>query len=200
MAITTYTELKTAVSNFAHRDDFDFTSRVDEFIDLAEADLQVRAELGEFDTSASVTITSGSGTLPSDFMHATSVLFGGQTGTLQYITPDHYDDYAAANASGSPLFYTVRGTTLLVTPASDGTVTLKYRARFTALSDSATTNSLLTLFPDAYLSGALMHAANWAKDQEEMNRQAALFEAAVRRIRSYMLRQKYPNGLQMRAA
>ncbi len=199
MAITTYTELKTAIGNFAHRDDAEFTARVDEFIDLAEADLQVRGKLGEFDTSASVAITTGSGPLPSDFMRATSVLIGGQSGTLQYITPDNYDGYSAANASGQPLFYTVRGTTLLVTPSADGTVTLKYRARFTPLSDSATTNSLLTLFPDAYLSGAAMHAANWAKDQEEMNRQAALFEAAVRRIRSYMLEQKYPNGLQMRA-
>jgi hypothetical protein len=79
-------------------------------------------------------------------------------------------------------------------------VTLKYTARFTPLSGSATSNSLLQLFPDAYLNGSLMHASSWIQDDASLQKYATLFEAAIRRIRTFMLDYKYPNGLMMRVA
>jgi len=39
---------------------------------------------------------------------------------------------------------------------------------------SATTNSLLTLFPDAYLHGALLHAADWEKDDAALQKYSGL--------------------------
>ena len=162
--------------------------------------MQVRAKLSQWDTEAAVNLTSGSGSLPGDFAKAISVRYGSQSGVLQFLSGEQFDGYSAANESGEPLFFTVRGANLHVAPAATGSAMLKYTARFTPLSGAATTNSLLQLFPDAYLNGSLMHAANWTQDDASLQKYATLFEAAVRRIRTYMLDYKYPNGLQMRAA
>ena len=198
MAFASYSDLQTAIASFLHRDDV--TSEIQDFIKLAEADMQVRAQLSEWDSSGSVTVSSGTGALPSDHAQTHSASWGSETSTMLFLPPTQFDSYALANTSGTPIYYTIRGANMLVSPSNSGTVTIKYRARFTGLSVSSTSNSLLTMFPDAYLSGALMHAANWTKDREEMNTQAALFEACIRRIKTYMLGQKYPLGLQMRVS
>jgi len=198
MALSTYSDLQTAVASFLHRDDL--TSEIPDFIKLAEADLQVRAKLSQWDTSATVTVTSGTGPLPSDFAKATSVTYGAGDYTIDFMSQIGYDAYAAAAETGSPEFYTIRGTNLLIYPLYSGDVTLAYTARFTALSGSATTNSLLTLFPDAYLNGSLMHACSWLHDMEGMNKYAAVFEASITRIKKYMIDYKYSDGLQMRVA
>lgn len=197
MAIGTYAELQTAVASFLHRDDL--TATIPDFIRLAEADLQVRAKLSQWDSSATVSLTSGSGSLPSDFAHAQSVYYGTDW-VLLHLPAAQYDSLAVAGESGDPEWFTIRGSSLHVYPYYTGDVTLKYAARFTPLSDSATTNSLLTLFPDAYLNGSLAQAANWTQDDAALTKYSALFEASVRRIRTYMLDHRYPDGLQMRAA
>ena len=74
MAIDTYALLQTEAASWLHRTDL--TSEIAQFIRLAEADLQVRAKLTEWDTSATVAVTSGDGSLPSDFIHAISAAWG----------------------------------------------------------------------------------------------------------------------------
>jgi hypothetical protein len=198
MALSTYTDLKASVASFLHRDDL--TTEIEDFIRLAEADMQVRAKLSQWDTSATISVTSGVGAIPSDFMSAISATYGSQTGTLQHLHGERFDNYLEYAGSGEPVAFTIRGSQLLLAPTATGDVVLNYRARFTALSNSSTTNSLLALFPDAYLNGALMHAAHWTLDSESMSKYAGMFEAAIRRIRTYMLDYKYPQGLQMRAS
>ena len=198
MALSTYSELQAAVASFMHRDDL--TDEIPDFIRLAEADLQVRAKLSQWDTSAIVSLTAGSGALPSDFAHAQSVTYGAGSYTIDFKPHIAFDANAAADETGEPEMYTVRGTNLYVYPKYTGDVTLKYTARFTPLSTSATTNSLLTLFPDAYLNGAMMHANVWCRDDAAAGQAAALFEQSVNRIKKYMLEYKFPDGLQMRVA
>lgn len=198
MALSNYSDLQSAVAAWLHRDDL--TTQIPDFIALAEADLQVRAKLSQWDTEATVSLTNGSGALPSDFAQAISVNYGTDSYTIGYLPPEQFDNAFEGNGSGEPEFFTVRGTNLLVTPTATGSVTLRYTARFTPLSGSATTNSLLTLFPDAYLYGALLHANTWAQDDAQTAKYGALFEGCVNRVRKYMNDYKYPYGLQMRAA
>jgi len=196
MALASFSDIQSSIASFLHRDDL--TTEICDFIKLAEADLQVRAKLSQWDTSATVTLTSGSGPLPSDFAKAQSVTYGAGNYTIDFMPQIGYDAYAASGETGEPEFYTIRGTNLLVYPFYSGDVTLAYTARFTALSGSATTNSLLSLFPDAYLNGSLMHACSWLHDVEGMTKYASLFEASITRIKKYMIDYKYPDGLQMR--
>ncbi len=198
MALDSYSELQSAVASWLHRDDL--TAEIPDFIRLAEADMQVRARLSQWDTETTVSLTSGSGPLPADVTQIISVQYGSQSNTISHASGEMFDNLAAANGSGEPEFFTVRGTSLVVTPSATGNALVKYTARFTPLSSSATTNSLLALFPDAYLNGSLMHASSWLHDAEAVTKYAAFFEAAIKRIRTYMNDYKYPYGLQMRAA
>jgi len=196
MAFSTYAELQASVADWLHRDDL--TSRIPDFIALAEADMQVRAKLSQWEATATVVMTSGTGPLPADFSQAISVVFNGVQ--LDYLPQRQFLASSADGESGDPEFFTIQGSNILLVPSWSGDLTLTYTARFTPLSDTATSNSLLTLFPDAYLNGSLMHAANWTQDTESMSKYAGVFEACVRRIRTYMLAYKYPHGLQMRVA
>jgi hypothetical protein len=198
MALSTYSELQASVADWLHRDDL--TSRIPDFIALAEADMQVRAKLSQWEATATVAVTSGSGSLPSDYSQAISVVYGGGPYQLHHLPQRQFHAAAADGESGKPEFFTIQGSNILVVPSWSGDLTLVYTARFTPLSDTATSNSLLSLFPDAYLNGSLMHAANWTQDTESMSKYAGVFEACIRRIRSYMLAYKYPHGLQMRVA
>ena len=196
MALANYSDIQATVASYLHRDDL--TSQIQDFIRLAEADMQVRAKLSQWDTEATVTLTSGVGALPSDFAHAISVTYS--TYVLENLNGAHFDGYALGAGAGTPVAWTIRGSNLVVSPTADGDVTLKYTARFTPLTSTATTNSLLTLFPDAYLHGALVHAASWEGDDANFQKNMALFEADLGRIRKYLLDYKYPHGLQMRVA
>ena len=196
MALSTYSELQASVASWLHRSDL--TTEIQDFIRLAEADLQVRAKLSQWDTSATVSLTSGVGSLPSDYAQTISVAYNQVL--LTHLPPAQFDSYLEAAGAGTPVTFAVRGASLLVAPTMTGDVTLRYTARFTALSDSATTNSLLTLFPDAYLNGALAQACVWLHDKENAQLYGMLFDSAVNRVRKFMNEYKYPHGLQMRAA
>jgi hypothetical protein len=198
MALGTYSELQSAVASYLHRSDL--TTEIQDAIRLAEADMQVRAKLSQWDTSTTIAMTNGVGALPSDFAQAISVRYGADSYTLEALHGDAFDNLSAASSSGSPTYFSIRGTNLLLAPAATGTVTLEYTARFTPLSTSATTNSLLTLFPDAYLYGTLMHMAVWDSDDASVSKYVGLFEQSVVRIRKYMLDFKYPVVLQMKVA
>lgn len=198
MALGTFSELQTAVASFLHRDDL--TTEIQDFIRLAEADLQVRARLSQWETSATVSMTAGVGLLPSDFVKATSVTYGAENYTLMFLPQIQFDGAASAGEAGSPIWYTVRGANLLAYPTFDGDVTLAYTAQFTPLSDSATSNSLLSMFPDVYLQGVLTQACVWTRDTEGLATHGALFEAGIGRVRKYVRDRSYPDGLQMRAA
>ena len=201
MAITTYAELQTAISNYTHRSDLTST-QVQEFISLAEADLKVRAELTQWDTETTITLTSGTGSLPTGCDSIITARVASQNRTLVYKPPTQFKDYIAINNDpvDEPVFYTIIGNTIEVTPSATNTLNVLCTVRFTSLSASNTTNNLLDLFPDAYLHGSMMYAYIFLVDDAAAQKHAQLFEAAIQRIRKYFVKRKYPAGLQMRAA
>lgn len=188
MPISTYTELKAAVLDFSHRGDM--SARVENFIALCESDMQVRCKLQEFEASGAVSITAGVGTLPTGFSSMRSVYWDGNLDKpLKYITPDLLDQ--KRNSSGTGVYYTISAGQILVAPASDGTVVMRYSARFTALSGTNATNTLLTNYPDAYLHGTLMQLHAFANDDKAAQKAAVLYEAAIERIKTDNRDKKY---------
>lgn len=199
MAITNYNELKTAIAAWANRSDL--SAQLADFVTLAEADLKVRARLTQWDTETSLTVTAGSATLPNDFAAAVSVQFGDQTTDLEYMTPRQLKDRGYLEASGDPVAYSIIADTLRVAPSASGNAALLYIARFTSLSDSAPTNSLLTLFPDVYLYGALVHAAVYLRDSNLATAAKGAYEEALGRLNGYMDSRRFGNApLQIRVS
>lgn len=178
--ISTYSELQTAAANWANRTDL--SSRIPEFIALCEADMQVRCKLVDFEGVSTVAVSGGSGSLPADFAAARSIYWDGDLDRpLAYLPPSHFD--RLRNESGAlPNYYTITGSYLKVDESATGNAVMTYKARFTALSDNSTTNTILTRFPDAYLYGTLVHLCGYIKDADGMTGASTLYEGAIRRI------------------
>lgn len=199
MSLASYSDLKTAVASWANRSDL--TAVIPDFITLAESDMQVRCKLVEFEATGSISVTAGVGTLPADWVGARSLYWDGDLAReLKYITPDRFD-IARRLGSGDALWYTISGTTIRTSLEGDGTVIATYNARFTPLSDSATSNALLANFPDVYLYGALKQVAIFLNDQIKQDKYSALMEGAVARIIVNNQDRKYAGAtLQVRPA
>jgi hypothetical protein len=194
----TYATLQAKVVDLLHRTgETAIEALAPDWIGYAEAEMQTRIKLLEFEAQSTVTITSGAGTLPTGYLGMRSVYWDG-IGALKYIEPDAYDALRA-NDSGEAYYYTIRGAQILTTPMGSGSVVCTYLARFTALSDSNTSNAILTSFPDAYLYGALKHASVWTKDDADVQKYGLMFNAACDRINENNAQRKYGNSLAVRA-
>lgn len=165
MAISTFSELKTAVANWIDRTDL--SARIPEFITLFEAQVNRRLMVRPQTTSTTITMSSGSGSLPSDYLEWKRVTWDGSTDReLDYVTPSFLRSYNPTGASSDPTYFTIEGGTIKVARLSDTSLDLLYSQKVPALSDSATTNWLLTSHPDAYLFGSLTMCATFTSDAE----------------------------------
>jgi len=79
------------------------------------------------------------------------------------MTPSQMDQVKGTSQTGLPLAYTILGDTFRFMPRPDSNYTafINYYKGFDALSDTNTTNYILTSHPSIYLYGSLFHAANF---------------------------------------
>lgn len=182
MTITTYATLKTAIADFLNRDDL--TSVIPTFIALAEADMQRKLRHWRMETRATAQLDTQFSAIPSDWVETIRFyLTTGETSRLELISQAEMIDrkQADGNVTGRPYYYAMTGSQFELYPVPDGQYTgeLLYFAKIPALSDSATTNWLLTNAPDAYLYGALIHSAPYLKDDARIQVWAALYQSAI---------------------
>ncbi len=184
MSITSKAELITAIQTWSVRPDFS-SAQCDDFIVLTEsvfnfgdgkpgtddyiAPLRCRDMIT---IGATVTITSGSGTLPSDFREA--IRCSTSTRTLQYAPPDWYSENYPTGQSSEPAFYTILGTTVYC----GADVTLDYYAKIPNLAVTDP-NWLLTKAPNAYLHGGLYFLNIFDKNGDAAGVHRGLMAAAM---------------------
>lgn len=182
MTIANYSQLKTAVADFLNRDDL--TSVVPTFIALAEADMQRKVRHWRMETRSTAQLDTQFSAIPSDWVETIRFyLTTGETSRLELISQAEMIDRkeADSNVTGRPYYYAMTGSQFELYPVPDGTYAgeLLYYAKIPALSDSATTNWLLTNAPDAYLYGALIHSAPYLKDDARIQIWAGLYQSAI---------------------
>ena len=171
MAISTYTELKTAVANWLDRDDL--TDRIPEFISLAEARFNRLLRLRSMETKQTASTAGGQRNyaLPTNYIQMrnfqlnTSPLI-----VLSYVTPEIYDRLWGGSQTGTPTFYTILANEISLgpIPASVTTMEMLFYKRFDYLTTSAPTNWLLTNAPDIYLYGTMMEAEPFIMNDERV--------------------------------
>jgi hypothetical protein len=202
MAITTYAELQTSIADFLNRDDL--ASVTTSFISLAEADMQRRVRHWRMEKRSTAELDTQYSAIPADFVEVIRFyVTSGDTKPLELISQAELLDRKAKslNTSGTPAYYALTAGEIEVYPAPDGTydVELYYIASIPALSDSNTANWLLERYPDAYLYGALIHAAPYLKDDARIQVFAALYQNAIDAINAESERSKYGgSGLKMK--
>ena len=164
MALTNYTELKTSLANWLNRSDLT-TEIADDFIKLAEADLNSKLRVRSMIAQVNITVNAETAALPTDFLQIRNFyILSGQTKTpLVYTTPASMDTTSGTSTTGLPTTFTILGDTLRFSPKPDATYTavMNYFKKFPALSSTNATNYILASHPAIYLYGSLFHAANF---------------------------------------
>lgn len=194
MAITTYSELKTAIADFLNRDDL--TSAIPTFISLAEAQIARDVRSWRQERRVQTTLDERYEALPSDFIQAERLtLDSGEQ--LRLISMEDMAKYRLSNDSpAKPRFFALSTDQIEYYPTPTGTEVLDmvYCARVPALSDAAPNNWILDSFPDVYLYGSLVHSAGYLQEDARSNQWAQLYGSAVSGINSESYRSKYSGG------
>jgi hypothetical protein len=155
MALATYADLQTALSDYL--DDETLDARIPDFIRLFEVKAQRVLRTSEAkNTATAPTDVNGQVSLPDDFRAVVRLSAGGRP--LDYLTAEDAELRNSYANNRQTYAYSIEGRVLTIVPASIATVTLVYYRGVPVLSDVNPSNWLLEAHPDAYLYGSLAEA------------------------------------------
>ena len=184
MAITTFSELKAALANWLNRDDL--TSVIPDFISLAEADFDRVLRHWRMEERSTANLDARYTALPSGFLEAVRFHLDVDERPIELLTPLSLQQRRENNSDtqGKPEFYAIIAGQIEVFPTPDASYNseLYYYVGIPNLSDSNTSNWVLTYFPDVYLYGSLVHAAPYLVDDERLTTWASLYQSAINGI------------------
>lgn len=179
MAINTLALLKQAIGNWSHRTDI--SDVIDNFIELAENEIDKRLMLRSNELRATATMSTSSRflELPTRYlkMRRLSLI----NGTLNYeIEQKAPEAMQIENAAGRPRIYTITSQLEFDrVPDSAYILEMSYFSRLEPLTTSNTSNDVLTNYPDLYMWGALAQLALWEKDPDQLAIYQLKFNQAV---------------------
>jgi len=194
MAITTYAQLQTSVSGWLNRSDA--SALIPDFITLAEERVNRKLRVKEMETPLAATaITNNAIAVPANTVGVKTLWIEGyETSPL---LPATYEYVLSRGSEGIPCNWAWQGSNLYFDGA--GTVQGVLYRDIPALSNTNTTNWLLTAHPSAYLFGALAEAFNWARNDKERDRWDARFQQTLSEISGADMRDRFSSPLVVRA-
>jgi hypothetical protein len=180
MAFTSYAELKTAIADWLHRSDL--TSRIPDFISLAEAKINRNLALPSGEVDASLVMVPGSRyvALTSDFNTPIALWIETYLPRRKLIPMIPSELPVNTALSAAPNYWAVDGDNLAFDCLADQaySLTLRYAKNY-QLSDIVTTNYILQNYPDIYLYGALLQSIPFTSDMSNAQTYSSMFEAAM---------------------
>lgn len=181
MALDTYANLQTALTDhIGNRGDVT-AATIKDFITMAEAKmrrvLMVRPMVGR----STAMISNPYEAVPNDYGGPITFTLTGTSPpvALRWTTPERLSEMLQSDytSSGQPIFYTVIGGEFAFCPTLDTSYAAQivYYKDVPALSDSNTTNWILTLHPDVYVNGSLAQAGVYMVDDPRLGTWASAF-------------------------
>lgn len=206
MAISNYTELKSAIADFLNRTDL--TSVIPTFISLAESQMRRDVRHWKMEIRTDLTITGDTANLPSGFLEAKSVTYKSAADStekpLEYVSQATLEErkYNSEDLVATPEYFTVVSESataklkLFPTPpaSDDDDISLRYIGAFATLGDAQASNFILEEAPDAYLYGSLIHSAPYLKDDERIAIFAQMYSAAINKLNTTSDQSEYKHG------
>ena len=182
MAIGTYAELQTAVKNWSKRTDLD--SLIPDFIKLAELRVNRNLRIRKMETrvTANTVASQNYYGLPTNFLQMRSFkLNTSPLMDLRFLTPEQMDERWAGSQTGMPRAYSIAGDELRIGPKPDGVYEMEmlYWQSPAQLTDSATTNFMLTANPDALLYASLIELNSYSEHNEGVMKYGKLFTETI---------------------
>jgi hypothetical protein len=120
-------------------------------------------------------------TLPDNYVAMRNIQLNTDPKTsLEYLTPEIMDRVRGGSSTGKPKAYSIIGNNFQLRPIPDSVyeIEMLYYKYFTPLSDSNTTNDMLTYHPDIYLYGALVEAEPYLQNDKRLQTWASLYDRA----------------------
>lgn len=195
MSIANYSDLLTAAANWSHRTDL--TSRIPEFIVLAESKMNRRLRTMDMvSKDVAFSIASEYVAVPTSFGGVKTFYLNTSPKTDLEFMADEQITQTYPTSTGKPKKYCVQGSNFRFGPAPDGTytATLVYYLKVPALTSTATTNWMITNHPDAYVYGVMAEMRVYAKDSEGAAGYFALMNQVIDEIRSGSNRDRAGGG------
>jgi hypothetical protein len=189
MALNTYTGLKDAVADWLDRSDL--TSRIPDFITLAEARINRDLRIRPMEVRSTMTTTTGQRyfNLPGGYVQMRNIqLNTDPIRALEYITPEMLDRLYGGSSKGVPRAYTLIGDEIQLAPVPDSGYTLEmaFYEKFTPLGDgtsgTVTNNWLTNNAPDVLLYGSLLEAEPFIKNDERIQLWLSAYSGAINKI------------------
>ena len=196
MAISTYSELKTAVADWLNR--ADLTAAIPNFIQLAEAKFNRELRTRQQVKRAYATLSGQYIQIPTDWLEAINLQLNvTPVRVLDFVTLDQADRiranrYGETNADA----YTIVGEQLEVVPpvGANTEIDMTYYMKIPALSDGNPTNWLLTAWPNLYVYATLVHAAPYLREDERVALWKGMADQLLEEIRLSDERAKHSGG------
>jgi hypothetical protein len=169
MALTTYTELKAAIADYAHRSDL--TTQIVDCVTLAEARLYDLLVLKDMESDESLTLTIGQNyvALPTGYIapRAFWLVIDSERVPLDAVTPERLPYYST---NAQPRLWAIDGANVRFDCPADVGYSAKLRClKKSNLGASVASNALLAARPDIYLSGSMVELARWTGDETMFN-------------------------------
>lgn len=185
MALNTYAALQAEIASWLHRDDL--TSKIPTFIALAESQLSTDLEARAMETRSNILASAGGEyvSCPGDMLEMRRLMVvETPIRKLRYVTPDQLSSQYPLHTTAKPEVFTVIGNQFQLAPIPDVDYTLEltYVQKIPALSDSNTSNWLLTSFPNCYLYGALIQAQPFIMNDDRMQTFYELYKQGVNAV------------------
>lgn len=197
MALDTYSGLQASIADFLNREDL--STQIPDFITLAEArfnrELRVNAMLQRDTTTAMGSYVS----LPPDWLQHVSLTVTSPNDTydaLTYVSGEEYYDLRNDGLTGTPRYYTIIDSNILLLPVPTGNVTMEiiYYGKIPALSSGNQSNWLLTRSPDLYLYASLLQAEAFLVNDERIPLWAGAVDKTIADMNLESERAKRPQG------
>lgn len=201
MSLATYADLKTSLTNWLKRSDL--SSYLDDFISIGEARVarEVRAQIQEQRTTASLSTTTPYINLPTDYIEHRALWISAEPKVkLEYLAPEAFFMRYDTSATAKPRAFTVIGDEVRFGPSPDSayTVELWYWKKLTALSSAV--HTLFTNNPDLYLYAALCAATPFLKDDKRIQVWETYFTEVKNQVNETERAKRYPTGLRVISA
>lgn len=184
MAITSYSELKTAVSDWTGRSDL--TAKLSDFVAMAESKLADRMILKDYESEESLTLTTDQNyvALPSGYISPIAfwLIVDGERVPLVKTLPEllPYD-----TDSTEPEFWAIDGENIRFDCPAGEAYSAKFRMLKTYnLSDTNTSNYLLERRPDIYLAACMVEAYRYTRNDKELLKWSDELDKAIMRFTS----------------
>ena len=205
--MTDFTTLKADISAWTARDDLT-SALLASFIRIGEASIARRVRVLEQETDDTLTLNSGNdfaADLPTGYLGFKHVFDRDASNPeAEYVPPQHFHELnntpndAFSFRQAGKLLYTIEANKLkgLLGAGSNEEVTLDvcYIKRFTALSDSNTTNWLLTYHYDIYLFAALREAWDYIDETEQVAKYSARLDKSITELDGQEGNKRRPAG------